>query len=129
MAKLMKAQRKAHAEAKAILTKDRLTEDERGFVFRNWHEGANSISGAAGAFFTPYDLAGDFALDGAAGRVIDLCAGIGVLSYFIGERAREALTQGLPASRSTRNIAKLAANSCRMHVGSMRMCLIGENWI
>ncbi len=88
MAKLTKAQRKAHAEAEAILTKDRLTEDEREFVFRNWHEGANHINGAAGAFFTPYDLAGDFALDGAAGRVIDLCAGIGVLSYFIGERAR-----------------------------------------
>lgn len=88
MAKLTKARRKAHAEAEAILTKDRLTEDEREFVFRNWHEGANHLNGAAGAFFTPYDLAGDFALDGAAGRVIDLCAGIGVLSYFIGERAR-----------------------------------------
>lgn len=88
MAKLTKAQRKAHAEAEAILTKDRLTEDEREFVFRNWHEGAEFINGAAGAFFTPYDLAGDFALDGAGGRVIDLCAGIGILSYFIGERAK-----------------------------------------
>lgn len=88
MAKLTKAQRKAHAEAEAILTKDRLTEDEREFVFRNWHEGANHINGAAGAFFTPYDLAGDFALDGAGGRVLDLCAGIGILSYFIGERAK-----------------------------------------
>lgn len=88
MAKLTKAQRKAHAEADAILTKERLTDDEREFVFRNWHEGANHINGAAGAFFTPYDLASDFALDGAAGRVIDLCAGIGILSYFVGERAR-----------------------------------------
>lgn len=88
MAKLTKAQRKAHAEAEAILTKDRLTEDEREFVFRNWHEGAEFINGAAGAFFTPYDLAGDFALDGAGGRVIDLCAGIGILSYFVGQRAR-----------------------------------------
>ena len=88
MAKLTKEQRKAHAEAQSILTKDRLTEDEIEFVFRNWHEGAEFINGAAGAFFTPYDLAGDFALDGAGGRVIDLCAGIGVLSYFVGERAR-----------------------------------------
>lgn len=88
MAKLTKAQRKAHAEAEALLTKDRLSEDEREFVFRNWHEGAEFINGAAGAFFTPYDLAGDFALDGAGGRVIDLCAGIGILSYFIGERAK-----------------------------------------
>ena len=88
MAKLTKAQRKAHAEAEAILTKDRLSEDEREFVFRNWHEGAEFINGAAGAFFTPFDLAGDFALDGAGGRVVDLCAGIGILSYFIGERAK-----------------------------------------
>ena len=61
MAKLTKQQRKDHAEAEAILTKERLSEDEREFVFRNWHEGAEFINGAAGAFFTPYDLAGDFA--------------------------------------------------------------------
>lgn len=86
MAKLTKAQRKAHAEAEALLTKDRLSEDERDFVFQNWHEGANHINGAAGAFFTPWDLAADFALDGAGERVIDLCAGIGILGYFIAHR-------------------------------------------
>lgn len=53
MAKLTKAQRKAHAEAEAILSKDRLTEDEREFVFNNWHEGAECNNAAAGAFFTP----------------------------------------------------------------------------
>lgn len=83
MAKLSKAQRKAHQEAEAILTKDRLTEDEKDFVFQNWHEGANFENGAAGAFFTPWGLAGDFAIDARGGRVIDLCAGIGILSYFI----------------------------------------------
>ncbi len=88
MAKLTRAQRKAHEEAEALLTKDRLTEDERDFVFQNWHEGANHINGAAGAFFTPWDLAGDFALDGGSGRVIDLCAGIGILSYFIHCRSK-----------------------------------------
>lgn len=88
MAKLTKAQRKAHDEAEAILTKDRLTEDEKDFVFQNWHEGANFINGAAGAFFTPWNLAADFALDAGSGRVIDLCAGIGVLSYFIHHRSR-----------------------------------------
>ena len=35
MAKLTKAQRKAHAEAEAILTKDKITDDERDFVFRS----------------------------------------------------------------------------------------------
>lgn len=90
MAKLTKAQRKAHAEAEAILTKDRLSEDEKDFVFQNWHEGANHISGAAGAFFTPWGLAADFSIDagGAGGRVIDLCAGIGILSYFLHHRAK-----------------------------------------
>jgi hypothetical protein len=39
MAKLTKQQCKAHAEAEAILTKDRITDDERDFVFQNWHEG------------------------------------------------------------------------------------------
>lgn len=88
MAKLTKQQRKAHAEAEAILTKDRLTEDEKDFVFQNWHEGANHINGEAGAFFTPWDLAGDFAVDVGNGRIIDLCAGIGVLSYFVHARSR-----------------------------------------
>lgn len=90
MAKLTKAQRKAHAEAEAILKKDRLTDDEKEFVFKNWHEGADTNNGAAGAFFTPYDLAGDFAIDVGTGRIIDLCAGIGVLSYFVKERSRWA---------------------------------------
>lgn len=93
MAKLTKAQRKAHAEAEAILTKDRLTEDERDFVLRNWHEGANFINGAAGAFFTPYDLASDFAIDAGAGRVIDLCAGIGGLAFHVARRAAWSSTR------------------------------------
>lgn len=88
MAKLTKAQRKAHAEAEAILTKDTLTEDERDFVFHNWHEGATFENGAAGAFFTPYDLASDFAIDAGSGRVIDLCAGIGGLAYHVAQRGR-----------------------------------------
>jgi len=88
MAKLTKQQRKAHAEAEAILTKDRITDDERDFVFQNWHEGATHENGAAGAFFTPFGLACDFALDGAGRRVIDLCAGIGVLSYIIHHRSK-----------------------------------------
>ena len=88
MAKLTKQQRKAHAEAEAILTKNQITDDERDFVFQNWHEGATHENGAAGAFFTPFGLACDFALDGAGRRVIDLCAGIGVLSYIIHHRSK-----------------------------------------
>jgi hypothetical protein len=86
MAKLTKAQAKAHAQACDILTKPVLTEDDKDFVLKNWNEGANHVNGAAGAFFTPYDMAFDFTIDaigqgGYGGRIIDLCAGIGMLSY------------------------------------------------
>lgn len=88
MAKLTKAQLKAHREAEAILTKDVLSNDEKLFVLDNWHEGANFTNGAAGAFFTPADLASDFAIEAGSGRIIDLCAGIGALSYHIHDRNR-----------------------------------------
>lgn len=57
MAKLTKSELKAHAQAVEILAKDKLTEDEKEFVYRNWHEGANHVNSAAGAFFTPFDMA------------------------------------------------------------------------
>ncbi|MBZ9659805.1 methyltransferase [Mesorhizobium sp. ESP-6-4] len=88
MAKLTKPEAKAHAQAIEMLVKERLTEDEKEFVFRNWHEGANHINGSAGAFFTPYDMAFDFSFDVGGHRVIDLCAGIGMLSYAVHYRSR-----------------------------------------
>lgn len=86
MAKLTKAQAKAHAQACDLLSKSILTEDDKDFVLKNWNESANHVNGAAGAFFTPYDMAFDFTVDaigqgGYGGRIIDLCAGIGMLSY------------------------------------------------
>jgi hypothetical protein len=87
MAKLTKAQARAHAQACDILTKPTLTFDEKDFVLKNWNEGANHVNGEAGAFFTPYDLAFDFAIDAGGGRVIDLCAGIGMLSYAVWHRS------------------------------------------
>jgi predicted RNA methylase len=83
MSRLSKAQIKAHQEAVAILSKDRLSDDEREFVLDNWQESANHVNSAAGAFFTPSGLGLDAALflglyEG--GRVIDLCAGIGCLA-------------------------------------------------
>jgi predicted RNA methylase len=88
MARLSKAQIKAHQEACAILTKDRLSDDEREFVVENWQESANHINSAAGAFFTPLELASSFAVEVSGGvmdggRVIDLCAGIGALSLAV----------------------------------------------
>ena len=84
MAKLTKAQRKAHAEACKILQKDALSIDEKIFVLENWHEGAEHMNGAIGAHFTPSGLARDFAIDAGGGRrVIDLCAGIGGLGFWL----------------------------------------------
>jgi SAM-dependent methyltransferase len=90
MAKLTKAQAKAHAEAEKLLQKERLTDDEREFVLEHWHEGANHVNGAAGAFFTPTGLAADLSIDAAGSgcRVIDLCAGIGALSFYLHHRAK-----------------------------------------
>lgn len=81
MAKLTKQQAKLHQQACDLLLKDVLTEDEKFFVIENWQESASHINTVAGAFFTPYDLARDFAIETFAGRIIDLCAGIGILSF------------------------------------------------
>ena len=88
MSKLTKLQAKAHQQACDLLAKDALSEDDKEFVFRNWFESATHVNSSAGAFFTPFDLAMDFALDAGRGRVIDLCAGIGMLSYAVLRRAR-----------------------------------------
>lgn len=55
--------------------------DEKLFVFEHWHEGAEHMNGRTGAFFTPPKLASDFRIDVCGDRIIDLCAGIGVLSF------------------------------------------------
>ena len=57
MAKLTRDQAKRHDAARALLAKYRLTDDEREQVFRDFHPGAEHMTGPAGAFFTPFDLA------------------------------------------------------------------------
>ena len=81
--KLTKQQTKLHDEATKLLNKRRFTDAEAGFIFENWHPGAESNIGKGGIFFTPQDMAWDAALfHGASdGHVLDACAGIGVLSY------------------------------------------------
>ncbi len=82
MSKLTKMERKLHKQACVLLEKDVLTYDERWFVAEHWHEGAEHEQGDAGVFFTPLPIAGGVAMH-ATGfhRVIDLCAGIGRLSF------------------------------------------------
>ena len=81
MAKLTKQQAKAHQKACAILAQEKIYDDEAWKVFENWNESAHHINSLAGAFFTPVGLARDFSLEVTGRRIIDLCAGIGVLGY------------------------------------------------
>lgn len=80
MGKLTKQDAKLHAEAEALVALERdLTEDEREFVLDHWQE--SQVARLDGAFFTPAPLARDLAIEVVGDRVIDLCAGIGRLSF------------------------------------------------
>ncbi|AKF13545.1 methyltransferase [Sinorhizobium phage phiN3] len=82
MAKLTKVERRNHALAEDLLHSDKpLSWEDKEFIYRNWHEGATHNNGNAGAFFTPFEMALDFALEVGGGRIIDLCAGSGILSF------------------------------------------------
>ncbi|WP_204162576.1 class I SAM-dependent methyltransferase [Brucella pseudogrignonensis] len=96
--------------------------------FNNWHEGADFNNAHAGAFFTPYDMAADFAIDAGQGRVIDLCAGIGVLSYFTIARSRWA-TEPASVTCIERNprYVEIGKNSYRMPIGFAPMFSTGAN--
>lgn len=83
MAKLTKEEVKKHNAALEILNKDHLSFEDKLFVYEHWNEGATSVNSESGAFFTPEGLARDFVLEVYENsNVIDLCAGIGILSFF-----------------------------------------------
>jgi len=119
MSKLTKPQAKAHQQACVILEQDVLTEDEKVFVLENWQESASHINTIAGAFFTPFDLAMDFALEAHEGRVIDLCAGIGMLSF--------AMTMRNPYNQSPLEITCVELNPDYVAVG--KKIMPEANWI
>ncbi|ECD3897901.1 methyltransferase [Salmonella enterica subsp. enterica serovar Gloucester] len=82
MAKLTKQQTKLHQQSlDLIFGSDKpLTFDEVEFCLSNY---CGDAVGSTGAFFTPEMLAWDFIIDaGCTGDCIDLCAGIGRLSYY-----------------------------------------------
>lgn len=84
MGKLTKQEEKLHAEALALVDLNRdLTEDEKVFVLDHFQEASTASNSTHGAFFTPAGLAQDFSVEltGRFGRFIDLCAGIGRLSF------------------------------------------------
>lgn len=82
MSKLTKRERQLHAQACELLQKGELSYEEKMFVIENWNEGATHDQGYTGAFFTPMPIARGVAIHASnQPRVIDLCAGIGTLSF------------------------------------------------
>lgn len=87
MARLTKIQSALQIKVQHILQKDVLSKQDVEFVFDHYHEGANNNIAVSGAFFTPLSLALEFAEYCCCPqvkrplRILDLCAGIGILSY------------------------------------------------
>ncbi|MDT9877560.1 hypothetical protein [Enterobacter cloacae] len=81
MARISKKESANHNKVMELIHSDKqLTQDDKEFIFTNYR--GDGI-GATGAFFTPEMLAWDFILDaGCTGDCIELCAGIGRLSYY-----------------------------------------------
>ena len=100
-----------------------LTIDEQEFVLRHWQESQNATTATAlaGAFFTPLDLAFDFAIEVAAGRIIDLGAGIGTLSW--------AVHRHLTASPSRPRPELVCVERNREYVRVGRRVLPEADWI
>lgn len=89
MAKITKRQTKLHDEAMDLVNKvAELTFDQKEFILENYKPHANNNVTKVGAFYTPPELASVFTqempepyeLDRPV-RILDLCAGIGNLSY------------------------------------------------
>jgi len=111
VAKLTKAQTRDHERALALLAQDSLTFDEKWEVLEMFHEGATFMNGKAGAHFTPVGLARDFHIEVFGRRIIDLCAGIGNLSFMLAHSYWFV-------SRSTRPMWRSAGSCCRRRPGS-----------
>ena len=86
MSKLTKQQAICHEKAVNLLSQSNLSTEESIFILQNYREDARHINGQSGAFFTPLGLARDLAIHVPCQykervKVVDLCAGIGTLSY------------------------------------------------
>lgn len=92
--KLSKAQIANHNKALELIKKPELTETECEFVLINYNEGAEHTNSSAGAFFTPLAMSWAFATEAMYYisdneiTIIDLCAGIGTLSYTLVQRLK-----------------------------------------
>lgn len=89
--KLTKKETKFHQQAEELIGLKRdLSLDEKYFVIENWMPGANNNITASSAFFTPYELAecANIAFFDEPYNIVDLCAGIGTLSFAYMEKVK-----------------------------------------
>jgi Methyltransferase small domain len=122
--KLTKVDAALHQQACDLIALARpLTIEEQEFVLRHWQESQNATTATAlaGAFFTPLDLAFDFAIEVTAGRIIDLGAGIGTLSW--------AVRRHLTASPSRPRPELVCVERNREYVRVGRRVLPEADWI
>jgi len=80
MARITKQQSKLHQQVMDLVHSDKpLSFEEKEFIL--WNYQGDGI-GSTGAFFTPEMFAWDFTIDSySSGRCLELCAGIGALSF------------------------------------------------
>jgi len=99
MAKISREASKMHDQAVALIENGRqLLHSEKLFVLEHWNPQASHNVGKTGTFFTPIDLACDFAAEVVGvGILVDACAGIGTLSF-----AEKIMSQ--------------ATNNCKRHI-------------
>ena len=71
-----------HNECLERLKKQSLTLSDKDFVIDHFNEGVGRVISTKGIFFTPPELAMAFCLEVIGHRVVDLCAGIGMLAYY-----------------------------------------------
>lgn len=85
MTKITKQKAKLHYEAMKLVELERkLTLEEKWFIVENYEPNASNLTISYGVYFTPKEIAHEFAIfSNPNGVVIDLCAGIGMLSFMI----------------------------------------------
>ncbi len=81
--KLSKVELKEQKEIKALIDNEKkLSLEELEKIYENFNPGYISDVTSHSAYFTPLDMAYDFALfAGRSGVCVDMCAGIGILSF------------------------------------------------